>query len=319
MLRLNTEAYKMALIEKIGNVILNLDYYKGEDLYCDGDVEEELLQIVREFKKDDYNTVIAEKAKWPIFYHLSELRCNCIEWIDIDKDADVLEIGAGCGAITGCLADKCKKVTCVELSKQRSTINAERNKDKDNIEIYVGNFQDIACKFQQKFDVITLIGVLEYGQLYINSKYPYTEFLKLIKGLLKPEGKVITAIENKLGMKYWAGCKEDHIGRYYESIENYPSNSGIRTFTKNELKGFFKSAGYSNTEFYYPYPDYKFATTIYSDEFLPKVGELNNNLRNFDGERIIAFDEKRAFDNVIENGMFSEFSNSYIVIAGGDL
>ncbi len=305
------------MIEKIGNVTLNLSYYRGEDLYCDGDVEDELLDIVKNNGREEFNSIIEEKCKWPIFYHLSELRTNSVDWIDFEKNSDVLEIGSGCGAITGCLSDKCRFVTCVELSKKRSIINAERNKDKKNIEIYVGNFQDVVTEFNKKFDFITLIGVLEYGGLYINSKSPYVDFLKLIKTLLKPNGKVIIAIENKLGMKYWAGCKEDHIGRYYESIENYTSNSGIRTFAKNELLEILKSAGFSNNEFYYPYPDYKFATTIYSDEYLPKKGELNNNMRNFDGERIVAFDEKKAFDTIIDCGLFPEFSNSYIVISGG--
>lgn len=309
----------MALTENIGNVVLNLDYYSGEDLYCDGDVEKELLQIVKKHKKEEFKNIIEERCKWPILYHLSDLRCNCIEWIDLGKEEEVLEIGSGCGAITGCLADKCKKVTCVELSKQRSSINAERNRDKCNIEIYVGNFQDVSKGLERKFDIITLIGVLEYGQLYIRTSSPYVDFLREIKALLKPNGKVIIAIENKLGMKYWAGCKEDHIGRFYESIENYPNNDGIRTFTKKELSQMLKLAGFDKQDFYYPYPDYKFATTIYSDDYLPKKGELNNNMRNFDGERIVAFDERKAFDNIIENDLFPEFSNSYVIVAGGNL
>lgn len=35
------------MTEKIGRVSLNLDYYDGEDRYSDGDVEEELLEIVK--------------------------------------------------------------------------------------------------------------------------------------------------------------------------------------------------------------------------------------------------------------------------------
>ena len=38
-------------------------------------------------------------------------------------------------------------------------------------------------------------------------------------------------------------------------------------------------------------------------------------MRNFDGDRFILFDEGKAFDNVIENGLFPEFSNSFLVIA----
>ena len=68
-------------------------------------------------------------------------------------------------------------------------------------------------------------------------------------------------------------------------------------------------------EFYYPYPDYKFATTIYSEKYLPQKGELSNNLRNFDRERYQFFDERRVFDTLIEEGLFEEFSNSFLICA----
>ena len=68
-------------------------------------------------------------------------------------------------------------------------------------------------------------------------------------------------------------------------------------------------------QFYYPYPDYKLPMAIYSDKFLPSLGDLRNNMRNFDGDRVILFDEGKAFDNIIENGLFPEFSNSFLVIA----
>ena len=56
----------MALTEKIGNVTLNLDYYGGKDLYCDGEVEDELLDIVKTYKKDDYDRIIEERKNWAV-------------------------------------------------------------------------------------------------------------------------------------------------------------------------------------------------------------------------------------------------------------
>ena len=61
----------------------------------------------------------------------------------------MLEIGSGCGAITGILAKKAGEVTCIELSKMRSTINAFRNRDWENVRILVGNFQDIEESLQR--------------------------------------------------------------------------------------------------------------------------------------------------------------------------
>ena len=42
-------------------------------------------------------------------------------------------------------------------------INAYRNQDRDNIEIYVGNFNDIEPSLDCDYDLVCLIGVFEYG------------------------------------------------------------------------------------------------------------------------------------------------------------
>ena len=108
--------------EKIGSVTLDYEYYPGKDFYSDGPVEEELLEIAKKYREDELNKVIAERNSWPVLYHFSHIRQNILEWAPITKNDKVLEIGSGCGAITGVLARKAGEVTCIELSKMRSTI-----------------------------------------------------------------------------------------------------------------------------------------------------------------------------------------------------
>lgn len=302
-------------MKEIGKVKLNYQYYPGVDLYSDGDIEDELLQIVKNHTSDEWNRIIASRQSWPILYHLSHIRENIIEWLPICSTDRVLEIGSGCGAVTGCLADKAQKVTCIELSEKRSLINAYRNQNRGNIEILLGNFEEIERNLNETFDYITLIGVLEYGEKYITGECPYETFLKAAKKHLRPGGSVIIAIENKMGMKYWAGCKEDHIGRYFEGIEDYTQSNGVKTFSKHELEELLRRAGFTNFKFYYPYPDYKLPTVIYSDEYLPKEGELDRNMCNFDQERVVLFNEVKAFNTVLRAGVFPLFSNSYLISA----
>ena len=92
------------MAEQIGNVILDETYYGGTDLYCDGEVEDTLLAIVKEHPEEEFARIIAEQKSWPVLYHLSRFRENIISWLPITKDSKVLEIGAGCGAITGALS-----------------------------------------------------------------------------------------------------------------------------------------------------------------------------------------------------------------------
>ena len=101
------------MTETIGKITLNLDKYPGEDYYCDGSVEDEILDIVKKYSTVEYDRIIAERKSWPILYHLSALRENIVDFLPIQKTEKVLEVGSGCGAITGALARKAGEVTCV--------------------------------------------------------------------------------------------------------------------------------------------------------------------------------------------------------------
>lgn len=303
-------------IERIGKVSLNLAHYPGEDLYCDGAAEDELLRIARDYAEVEYPKIIEERRSWEILYHLSAQRENIVEWLPIDRSMKVLEVGAGCGAITGALAKKAGSVTCVDLSKKRSMINAYRHSDCENVTIHVGNFQDIEPDLPCDYDYICLIGVLEYAQSYIGGDTPFENFLNIIRRHLKRSGRIVIAIENRFGLKYWAGCKEDHLGTYFSGIEGYPDGGVVRTFTRNGLERIFLNCGIEEYAFYYPYPDYKFMTTLYSDERQPKMGELSNNIRNFDRDRMVLFDEKKVYDSILREGLFPLYANSYLAVIG---
>lgn len=304
-------------MEKIGKVELDYTYYPGKDLYSDGAVEDQLLEIAMNYKECDYNRIIAETASWPIMYHFSNIRQNIVEWLPVTKQDRVLEIGSGCGAITGALAEKAKSVDCIELSRKRSHINAYRNQACENVKIWVGNFQDIEKNLDEIYDYITLIGVFEYADGYMQGENPYIRMLEVIKKHLAPGGRIVTAIENRLGLKYWAGCTEDHAGSYFEGLEGYTNTKGVRTFSRAEWEEMIAAVG-MKAEFYYPYPDYKFPISIYSDQYLPNKGELNLNSVNFDRVRMELFDEAKVYDSLIEDGLFPVFSNSFLILLEGE-
>lgn len=315
-IHLKEEELMNRLPEKIGKVTLDYSHYPGRDLYSDGAIENELLGIVRNAARVEYPSIIESKSSWPILYHLSPLRANIVDWLPIDKTAKVLEVGSGCGAITETLSRKAGEVVCVELSARRSHINAYRNQDSDNITIHVGNFSDIEPSLPADFDYVCLIGAFEYGQSYIATQTPYEDFLKIMLRHVKEGGRLVIAIENRFGLKYFAGCKEDHLGTYFCGLEGYPEGGSARTFTRAGLQKILAACGVTEYSFYYPYPDYKFPTVIYSDKRLPRAGELTDNIRNFDRDRMVLFNEKYVFDTVIKDGMFPEFSNSYLVVIG---
>jgi len=289
---------------------LNLKYYKGPDAYSDGAIEDELLKLVE--KPQEFMEVLARDDRWPLLYHLSPERRNLLEWYPFRRDAALLEIGAGCGALTGLFCEKIARVTAVELSEKRSRIIERRYVNRPNLEIMAGNFTDMA--FERSFDYITLIGVLEYTRAFIQTPDPYRDLLNRIAALLKPGGVLFVAVENKLGLKYFAGARDDHTSRQFDGIEGYPAG-GAETFTRDELSQLLRVGGFAEQTFYYPHPDYKLPAEIFSDAFLPAAVHILADAPNYDQERLKLFNEQRAFSTIIRDGKFPQFANSFLVLA----
>lgn len=299
----------------IGKVKLNYRFYNPVYVYNEGDQEEELVleTVKRTTDYREYEKVIESDNRWPVLYQLSKQRENIIAPMDIRSSDTVLEIGAGMGAVTGAIARRCKKVECIELSERRSLANAYRNREYGNIEIYVGNFQDI--QLDKKYDVITLVGVFEYAQHYIQTENPYEDFLRQISKALKENGRLYIAIENKLGMKYFAGCAEDHLGEIFAGIEGYKPEDKVKTFTKSQLENMLRATGYGSLYFYYPFPDYKMPVEIYSDDYLPGSVSQFPVIANYDLDRLLLFDEKKVYESLDQCEELKFLANSFLIEA----
>src|SRR5581483_8313776 len=154
---------------------------------------------------------------WPSRYHLSGTRTNVLRPFEEFLCGDILEVGAGCGAITRYLGECGGNVLALEGSPRRAAIAASRTRDLNNATVLAEKFDQFNC--ERKFDVITLIGVLEYANLFTGADQPALAMIERACSLLNPDGRLIVAIENQFGLKYFAGAPEDHIGQSMYGIE----------------------------------------------------------------------------------------------------
>ena len=129
---------------------------------------------------------------------------------------------------------------------------------------------------------------------------------------------MLIAIENKLGLKYFAGAREDHTRKFFDGINNYPHKElDVKTFGKEELTNLFNDCGIGVQQFYYPHPDYKIPKVVYSDSFLPGVHTTipKSHLPspNFDQPREFLFSEQQFALSLEKNKIFDKFANSFLV------
>lgn len=295
--------------------------------YSDGDATENSIANAIS-KASDLSVLSPELMKncidWPSTYHLSSNRANLLRPIEqlFGVNRDVLEIGAGCGAITRYLGECGANVLALEGTLRRASMARSRTRDLANVSVLAEQFSDF--KMDKKFDVITLIGVLEYSNLYVNDSNPVDAVLKKVQEFLKPDGVLVIAIENQLGLKYFAGSPEDHVGVPMYGIEDRYSNSSVITFGRPELSSKISLAGMPFQSWWYPFPDYKLPTALVSDYVLKtpsnakKINSLIASTFEIDPQmpRTPFFAIDRVWGTLSRNGLAPDFANSFLIISG---
>lgn len=258
---------------------------------------------------------------WATKYHLSYIRTNLLDSVGqvLKKDGRVLELGGGVGAITPWLAKCYKSVDVIEGSYKRAKALRLRTKNTKNVRVFVGDIENVEY-LETDYDVVTLIGVMEYIPFYskkISSYDACNQFLRKVGRCLKDDGILIIAIENKLGAKYFSGCTEDHNNEFFSGIMNYPKKSPI-TFSRNELEDLLKESGFTNIQFYHVLPDYKLPVLFFKED--PAIYETNPSLfarglfPDYSGKREFLFSEPLFLESIYKARLLHHFSNSFLVL-----
>ncbi|WP_169166130.1 rhamnan synthesis F family protein [Cellulomonas taurus] len=260
---------------------------------------------------------------WPSRYHLSHRRANLIRPLLDTLTGPVLEIGAGMGAVTRGLGEAGLEVVAVEGSPRRASVCAERVRDLDNVQVVADTVQGFGVP--RRFPTIVMVGVLEYSRVFgfeSDGRDPVDVMLDHLVSLLEPGGTLVLAIENQLGLKYFAGFPEDHVGRRMFGIEDHYTEDGVVTFGREELGRHLTKAGLTHHDWYYPFPDYKLPTTVLSEAALdpahgfdPTPLVTDTAHADFQEPATIAIDPELAWGPVIRNGLLRDLSNSFLVRA----
>lgn len=295
--------------------------------YSDGESTERRIAEVLESAaalRADTSIGYEHYGKWPFRYHLSPIRANLFRPFQL-SGLDILEIGAGMGALSRYLAEKCHHLHVIEGTQERYRAIRARLRDINNWTGEVAEFSKVMPA--ANFDVVSIVGVLEYAEKFLKgegSLSAHAVFLQHAKRFMKPGGVVALAIENALGLKYWSGAAEDHTGRLFDGILGYGDKPGPKTFSKRELIDLLEQSGFSNIRFFYPFPDYKMPSCLLTDEMIRLAPECAADLasfhkfENYCTERVRYFPDALVTLSASRGGLLADMANSFLVLASVD-
>lgn len=280
-------------------------------------IDSDLYEYIKSSKNNEYDEILKNDERWEIFYHLSSMREGILNWYEFKSNATLLEIGGEFGALTGLFCQKCAHVVTLEEAAIRAEAIAERCSEYTNLDIYETDIFNYTT--EERFDYIVIVGGLEKLGQGNRNKTVYAEILKQIKKFLKVEGKIIFAVENRYGIRYFCGAPEPYSGIPFEGINNFPNGiSKGYLFDKQEVCDILSLAEMDKYKFYYPFPDYKLPQLIYSDNYLEGVNIRERLIPYYMNKDTLIASEMDLYVDLMNNKVLPFFANSFLVEYIGD-
>lgn len=239
---------------------------------------------------------------------MKEIR-NILKWYPFEQNSNILEIGAENIYLTELLLDKSKSVTSVIFSNEINERYYSKYK-RENLEIISTDFNKLIIN--KKYDYIILIDVIKYFKTILpNSINPLAEILSFCKKYLTENGKILLATDNRFGIKNFSGNQSDNEEYIFQNLEE--KNGKYKLYTKSELINIMKELELE-FKFYYPFPNFKNASVIFSDDYLPtgNNSKINYNVL-YDSKSKVILDEVNLVKQFANNNLLDRFSNSFFI------
>lgn len=227
------------------------------------------------------NLVVDGRYAWKMF-------------LELPKDARALDLGCGLGNLAKNLAPSLGVTYAMDLTWERLEFARVRfslfNTDDDIVLLAGGDGPHLPFR-DETLDVVFVSGVLEWvaddpslwegGESKLskawrmllaqfgdkNPRSRQLAFLREIRRVLRPEGQLFVAIENRLNYEYFVGRPDHHSGlRYGSLLPRVAANvysivvnqQPYRTYTYSPLgyRRLLRDAGFENQEFFGLLPGY---------------------------------------------------------------
>lgn len=234
-----------------------------------------------------FDTVVEDYEKFRPGYAI-DLYDTIFDYVNIDKDSSVLEIGSGAGQATAPILDKGCHLTAVEYGSLFCKLLSKKFAKFDNFSVLNGKFEDIHLE-ENSFDLIFSATAFHW----IPEKEGYEKVFKLLK-----KGGVFARFANHPYRDKTNPLLADEIDEIYEEYYNkyhQKKRAKLVEFNANQaatLANIASKYGFTDVEYHI----YKRARTFTAEEYIRLLGTYSDH---------IAIEEKTRteFFNKIKNAI----------------
>ncbi len=229
----------------------------------EGNWPETIWDFQKELGKDQGHTL------WRRTFSSRRAGGKLLMWIP--EKGRILDIGSGWGNLSLNIASYCDSVVAMDqvFTHLRWLQEVSKAVGTKNIQCVQAGDMDHLPFPEAYFDGVLLNGVLEWAAVNRpgDPRSAQLQLLKEVSRVLKPEGQVYIAIENRISYRYLRGSPEGHIRmRYGSLLPRFLTKAYLKwkrgedfrayTYSLSGYKKLLREAGLKKQVFYCPWPHY---------------------------------------------------------------
>lgn len=315
------------------------DFRKNDEYWCN--VSRDKMRLLNRQARETNDWQSAAKSVVPeyIGHFMSFNRADAQFLFPITKDAQILDAGSMWGGLTLPVAQYAREVIALDKTIETLTflnIRAAQMGYK-NIFTIASTLEKLPFS-DSYFDMAILNGVLEWVAFRqdlilerhwnqkFNSSRSYAknptsmqiEVLKELRRVLKPDGYLFLAIENRIGYQYLTGYPDDHVNirlvpflprMLSDIITRLKRGFSYRTYIYSHIgcSNILLKSGYKKIKFFGAFSHYISPYAVIPFSLIKRFKET---IYSGGGKRL------KTFFKLLPNFIMKYFSPSFIIIAG---
>lgn len=140
------------------------------------------------------------------------------------------------------------------------------------------------------------------------------------KAHLKPNGRLLLGMNNRMGIKYFCGDRDPYTGRNMDGIDDYfraymnPEDKFVgRTYDNAQLQELLANCGFEDNKFYSVFSDLENASFLFADGYMPNEDLQIRIFPTYNSPDTIYLEEERLYSKLLKNGLFHKMANAFFV------
>ena len=165
----------------------------------------------------------------------------------------------------------------------------------------------------EQFDYIILAGTIEKTMQPI-------QLLATMKKLLKKDGKLWIATDNRLAVRYFCGDKDMMFNHVLDGLDNYArvsekrvETAGGHAYAKAELTKMIGDAGFTSYHFFSVMPGLIRPQLLISENYTPNECLDVRIFPQYKSPQTIFLEEEKLYATLIANNMFHQMANGFLI------